>query len=196
MEKQELTSETRHPLVIALAGFKGSGKDTVCELLMAHFPNAKHLAFADPIKRRIMEALDLRPSEYDKMKRQTFRSGELEIKGRDIVRMVGMTMRSYNPEQFINDVCDEINVGYESGVDTFIISDLRFDNEVRWLYTLQAHSPFKVVIIKVTRPDVTSDGHVSEQEIPDDQCSIVLNNDGNIQQLEEEVSQIVALINQ
>ena len=96
MEKQELTSETRHPLVIALAGFKGSGKDTVCELLMAHYPNAKHLAFADPIKRRIMEALDLRPSEYDKMKRQTFRSGELEIKGRDIVRMVGMTMRSYN----------------------------------------------------------------------------------------------------
>lgn len=196
MEKQELTSETRHPLVIALAGFKGSGKDTVCELLMAHYPNVKHLAFADPIKRRIMEALDLRPSEYDKMKRQTFRSGELEIKGRDIVRMVGMTMRSYNPEQFINDVCDEINVGYETGIDTFIISDLRFDNEVRWLYTLQAHSPFKVVIIKVTRPDVTSDGHVSEQEIPDDQCSIVLNNDGNIQQLEEEVSQIVALINQ
>lgn len=196
MEKQELTSETRRPLVIALAGFKGSGKDTVCELLMTHYPNVKHLAFADPIKRRIMEALDLRPSEYDKMKRQTFRSGELEIKGRDIVRMVGMTMRSYNPEQFINDVCDEINVGYESGVDTFIISDLRFDNEVRWLYTLQAHSPFKVVIIKVTRPDVTSDGHVSEQEIPDDQCSIVLNNDGNIQQLEEEVSQIVALINQ
>lgn len=196
MEKQELTSETRHPLVIALAGFKGSGKDTVCELLMAHYPKAKHLAFAAPIKRRIMEALDLRPSEYDKMKRQTFRSGELEIKGRDIVRMVGMTMRSYNPEQFINDVCDEINVGYESGIDTFIISDLRFDNEVRWLYTLQAHSPFKVVIIKVTRPDVTSDGHVSEQEIPDDQCSIVLNNDSNIQQLEEEVSQIVALINQ
>lgn len=196
MEKHELTSEIRHPLVIALAGFKGSGKDTVCELLMAHYPNAKHLAFAAPIKRRIMESLDLRPSEYDKMKRQTFRSGELEIKGRDIVRMVGMTMRSYNPEQFINDVCDEINVGYESGIDTFIISDLRFDNEVRWLYTLQAHSPFKVVIIKVTRPDVTSDGHVSEQEIHDDQCSIVLNNDGNIQQLEEEVSQIVALINQ
>lgn len=186
----------RSPLVIALAGFKGSGKDTVCELLLEHYPKATHLAFAKPIKLRIMEALDLKPSEYDKMKRQTFRSGELEIKGRDIVRMVGMTMRSYNPEQFINDVCDEINLGYKDGVDTFIISDLRFDNEVRWLYTLQAHSPFKVVIIKVTRPEVESDGHVSEQEIPDDQCTIVLNNDGDINQLKQEVAEIVTLINQ
>lgn len=186
----------QRPLVIALTGFKGSGKDTVCDLLMKHYPNAKRHAFADPIKLRIMEALDLRPSEYDRFKRQTFRSGELDIRGRDIVRMVGMTMRSYDPEQFVSYVHDAISVESQSGVREFIVSDVRFDNELRWLKTLREHSPFRVIVIKVVRPDVTSDGHVSEKEIPDDQCSVIINNDGDLKQLEKEVAEIVTLINQ
>ena len=191
-----MTNKERHPIVIALAGFKGSGKDTVCDIILNEYPNARHLAFADSIKRRIMEGLNLSLEDYDKLKRQTFRSGELEINGRDIVRMMGMTMRSYDPEQFVNAVCDELNESYVAGVDTFVISDLRFDNEVRWLYTLRDHSPFKVAIIKVVRPNVVSDGHISEKEIPDEKCSIVLTNDGDINQLKQEVAEIVTLINQ
>lgn len=165
--------------IIALTGPKGSGKDTVGQLIADMIPNAQTIAFADPIKQVIVDIFKLDGiSDYDLFKR-TVVDYKLDyvpkhLAGRHIVREIGMLMRNYDDKQFNN----YIRTCVESDTDkVWIVTDLRFDNEYTFLRSMGAK------IIKITRPTYTYDGHITEREFNDSLVDHTLMNDGSLDYL-------------
>jgi len=152
-------------LIIALHGKKGSGKDTIANIIKAKYPTFEKVAFADPIKETIIRIFKLKDiNEYDEFKRKEF--NELNINGRDIVREIGMLMRSYDENQYIK------------YVDRFIIrnpytiiTDLRFENELKYLQNIKA------LLIKVKRNLNDNDNHISEKEFNDELFDFIIYNE-------------------
>ena len=131
-------------LIIGLTGPKGSGKDTVADLLVSYYQaqwkTVRRLAFADPIKKTIQHifGLDDKTNEqYDRMKRSSidiFDGDKImrTVQGRHVVREIGMLMRNYDEKQFNDYVEEQFASARFTSNNVFIVTDLRFDNE----YTL------------------------------------------------------------
>lgn len=176
-------------LVIGLHGSKGSGKDQFFTVLRKNFPqlDVQKIAYADPIKTEVMNIFDLQSEDqYDLFKRTQLQfclhSGQNTpdcVFGRHVVREIGMLMRRYNSEQFIQYVNQRI---LASPNTLWCVTDLRFDNELQSLQMLD-----NSIIVKVKRPGYNFDGHVTETELPDSECSSIINNDGTLEQYEEKI---------
>ena len=171
--------------IIALTGPKGSGKDTVAELIKQKyntFYNIKSIAFADPIKKVVQHIFDLNPlsvDQYDLFKRTTLDyelPGYLsqKIEGRRVVREIGMMMRQYDEKQFTQYVWKEIAADPNA---LWIVTDLRFDNEYMMLKQLGAK------IVKITRPHYEYDGHITERAFDDHLVDSILHNDEDLEYL-------------
>lgn len=174
---------------IAVCGFKGSGKDTVCKLIKSELEamgiKSRVVAFADPIKDAVKMAFHLSSDEeYDRFKRGTVTVDAFgtKVSGRHILRTIGMTMRSYDRYQFVRRV-NEIVERFPNEI--IIISDVRFDNEV--INCIDNNWP----IIKVVSESAKSDGHISEKEVEDDLCYKIIDNGGTLDELKSKVSEIV-----
>lgn len=166
-------------MIIALTGSKGCGKDTVANFiseLYSHKARCRKIAFADPIKKEIQYIFDLDPeneTQYDLFKRTRVvydLPGYLThgISGRHVVREIGMLMRRYNTEQFVEYVDRCIS---EHPNDLWIVTDLRFDNEYMFLKEKGA------TIVKITKPDLPHDAHITERGFDDNLCDVVFVND-------------------
>lgn len=69
------------------------------------------------------------------------------------------------------------------GVDWLVITDLRFENEAQRVLDLGGE------VWRVTRPGTESDGHDSEQRLPDHLVTRELDNSGDLQHLDDEVAE-------
>ena len=181
--------------IIALTGAKGSGKDTVGDIMQALSISCdyaswrvpvKRIAFADPIKRQIEHIFNLSTSNYDQydlFKRSVLNYDIAEqetrsVEARHVVREIGMLMRSYDEKQFVNYVRAAINNDPDA---IWVITDLRFDNEYMMLREMGA------IITKIVRPQVDSDGHITERGFGDHMVDKIIMNDGNMEYLETRV---------
>lgn len=169
------------PKIIALTGPKGSGKDTVGTIITEMYPEAQTIAFADPVKKQIQHLFDLNTEwvdQYDQFKRTdvqfTIGAKNKSLPGRHLVREIGMLMRSYDEQQFVNYVMNVIN-GDPSKL--WVVTDLRFDNEYIALKSAGAK------IIKITRPHYAYDGHITERAFDDHLVDHIMMNDGDLQHL-------------
>lgn len=183
-------------MIIALTGAKGVGKDTVAALLydvVGKGDKVKTIAFADPIKHKVMHLFGLANThQYDLFKR-TDVSFTLkdhlshDVSGRHVVREIGMLMRSYDPDQFNTYVKKEIE---KSPDDIWVITDLRFDNEYLMLREMGA------TIVKIVNPNlVQHDLHITERGFDDSLVDHVVLNDGSIEDLKKEVFNLIMSIN-
>lgn len=163
-------------MIIGLHGAKGSGKDQFYRAIKAEYPdlNIRKIAYADPIKNEVCRIFELQTEEqYDAFKR-TLVSYTLpgylthHVEGRQIVREIGMKMRSYDPTQFVRHVEDEIA---KDPTAVWCITDLRFDNELESIRKLNG------VVLKIKRSGFEFDGHVTEVEFPNLECDVILYND-------------------
>lgn len=175
---------------IAVCGFKGSGKNTVCSLLdkilRRKWMETQTVAFANPIKEVVCDAFNLiSDEEYDLFKRSEFKVLNRTVEGRHLLRSFGMLMRHYDDTQFIKYVEREIRK-YPNKIT--LISDLRFENEIAWCIMND------IPIIKVISDDTATDGHVSEVGIPDKYCTFIIENNGTMKDLETKVQRIVDTI--
>lgn len=175
------------PKIVALTGFKGSGKDTVADILIQQYKervDIERIAFADPIKHEVMRVFGLRSIEdYDVFKRSLVTSNNHSFDGRHIVREIGMLMRRYDVNQFVQYVDDTIN----SKQDTiWIITDMRFDNELIHLQNLGAK------IVKINRPFVGSiiDTHITERGFDDSVCDVVIENRNTLEEFTSDVLKV------
>lgn len=168
-------------LIIGLHGAKGSGKDQFFKAVKEAFPQLKvrKIAYADPIKEKVMNIFDLKDEqEYDDFKRtqvsytlpdRAARVNDVkQVTGRQVVREIGMLMRSYDEHQFVKYVEDTILADPEG---IWCITDLRFNNE---LASIKAN--LGGIVIKIKRDGVGFDGHVTETEFPDNVCTSVIQN--------------------
>ena len=186
-------------LVIGLHGAKGSGKDQFYKAVKAAYPhlNVRKIAYADPIKNEVSRIFGLaNEQEYDSFKRTTVKFNILQnsypqphmVDGRQVVREIGMMMRSYDENQFTRYVEEEIAKDPNA---LWFITDLRFDNELKSI-----KNQLGGIVIKIKRGGFDFDGHVTETEFPDEVCSSVLYNvDLTLEQYEvqvvEEMSKIM-----
>lgn len=181
------------PKIIALTGAKGCGKDTTAAILrnMFHTDSVSivPIAFADPIKKEVMRIFNLSSvHEYDNFKRSKLLpnyNGAGMIEGRQIVREIGMLMRKYDMNQFVQYV-DESLAAWPDTI--WVITDLRFDNELIHLQNLGAK------IVKIKRPIIdTIDTHITERGFDDSICDLVIENKHTIEDFTEEIKNIFSI---
>lgn len=172
--------------VIGLTGAKGSGKDLVGALIRKNYSNVRTIAYADPIKQVVQGLFGLDASdhiEYDAFKRTdvTFFGGK-KVSGRALVREIGMLMRGYDEQQFVRYVNNNIA---ENPSALWVVTDVRFDNEIHSLKSLGAY------IIEVCRPGVEYDGHATETGFANHLIDFQIQNDRAVDQLELKVVQLM-----
>ena len=165
-------------MIIGLSGTKGSGKDTFFDVARNHMTNCDSVAFADPIKREVMNIFDLKTvQEYDQFKRtevQFVVSGNVRrVPGREVVRGIGMKMRDYDSEQFNRYVESVVT----SNDKHWFITDCRFDNELQLIKQLGG------ILIKIER-GTSTDTHITEKVHPNEMYDFVLTNDGTLKDYE------------
>ena len=188
-------------LIVGLTGPKGSGKDTVADLIVANYQaqwkTVHRLAFADPIKKVIQHIFDLDPTnndQYDQFKRTEISyhlPGYMAhaVPGRHVVREIGMLMRGYDEKQFNKYIEDQFASAQFTSNHVFVITDLRFDNE----YTMLRRWGAKIV--KVDRPGYHYDGHITERGFQDELVDFTIHNKGSLNDLTNSVQDLIIALN-
>ena len=150
-------------MIVGFSGAKGSGKDLAYRILKEKYShlNIEKIAFADPIRLKLFEIFNLNNNTYDILKRSLINiSNEYgtitTVGGRDIVRGIGMLMRSYDENQFVKYVYDKVIANTDI---IYICTDVRFQNEVEMFEKLGA----KIALIQ--REGFDYDNHPSERLI-------------------------------
>ncbi len=146
------------PLVIGIAGHKGSGKDS----LGRHFAEAhgyERRAFADPLR---AAALVLDPIVYATS--DTRLSDVVDELGwdraKEEVPEVRRTLQRLGTDVVRNLVGDRVWIDLLLPVDRrTVITDVRFPNEV------EAVLANRGIVVRVVRPGHTGDGHASERAL-------------------------------
>lgn len=176
------------PKIIALTGAKGCGKDTTAQILHDAYHisgerRVRPIAFADPIKYEIMRIFCLPIiADYDAFKRSTLNYNGRSIEGRQVVREIGMMMRKYDVNQFVQYVDDKIQQDKEA---IWVLTDLRFDNELIHLQNLGAK------IVKIDRPlGNVIDTHITERGFDNSVCDIILENKTTLGEFTGEVLKV------
>ena len=177
------------PPLIAVHGFKQSGKDTLAHLLVTEFGYTR-VAFADRVKDALHVIFGvpknlLYGSDSDKQKLSPVRWAELH----------GLTRpHKDHPEYlsvrellqiFATEICREKIPGiwYQylqiPPQEKIVVSDLRFENEAQFLRSKGA------IFIKVKRPQAQGSAHASELGLPDSDMDHIIDNGGSLEEFLE-----------
>lgn len=170
--------------LIGLVGKKGSGKDTVFNIIFELW------------NRRIIEYRPIRLSFADALKQDLCTAFNCTMddinnnKNNDIIRKVlqayGCARREEDPDYWIQRVHENLESHErcaKSGVKyLYIITDVRFFNEADYVRRMGGR------LVKVSRPVQGElgllDTHISETELDKIACSQVIRNDGSLKLLE------------
>jgi len=160
-------------MIIGLHGLKGSGKDTVYQIIKEIDNEFNKIAFADPIKKEIFKIFQIDEHTYDTLKRIPY--------WRHIFRNIGMLMRKYDENQFINYVDQNLK-------NKIIVTDVRFMNEIEFLKKQNA------ILIKVKRFNKNEDNHITEQDLSDELFDYIIDNTKDLEHLKNQVIKILEKI--
>lgn len=175
-------------------GLKGSGKDTIADMVMAKDPSWKVLKFAAKLKSACADVFHLNHDQIEGSLKETKLETPIsmdehicdlsvylgiDIKPRDLIAETPRQVMQYLGTDYVRYVVDsywldslheQVNANPMANI---MITDCRFHNEARLLRGLG----FKMVkIAKVDFPDQPKDLHPSEQEIMDIEADITLYN--------------------
>lgn len=138
------------PLILLIAGWAHSGKDSVAKILVETYDFQKY-AFADPIKQKVSEDEGI-PLEwcYDqKKKAEALPSNPTKTLREELIR-VGEEARELNKDVWATIIAEKILKGVKKGKTKFVISDWRMIEE---LWALQKKIPDAVIVpIRIVRP--------------------------------------------
>ena len=191
--------------IIGLCGFKGSGKDTVADMLV-NTSNYKKIAFANFIKNAAKELFDWDDTSFDSKNKekvddywgvtprkilQELGTEFLRVQCKDILSM-DFTLpngEKHNATFHIKRINKEVIKLLNNGNKNIIFSDIRFQDELDYIKKLGG------IIIKVVRPSLSNNEfsqHISEQNINTlKNVDYELVNDHNIPHLYKKTSVIV-----
>jgi hypothetical protein len=187
-------------MLLGLNGFKGSGKDTVADYLVANYDFEK-VAFATKLKEATAALFDISLEDIDEFKAQ----GRIQVfdgvfegikvyTGRAILQRIGTEVgrdifgKDFwldqvlpNPDDYFETACD---VFQKYQVENLVVSDVRFPNELKRVKDLRGTT------WRIYR-DGVSDGHASEVKPPDKLIDDVVDNTGPIESLYEEIDSLM-----
>lgn len=172
-------SPSARKYVVGLVGRKGAGKDTLFKIIKKHFPQAERLAFADPLKVEVYDALsaEAKPEDVAVLLRLANQFGvdlrpmwpsqdvawDQKIayidRHKDVLRKILQhwgteVRRSDDANYWVRKLDDRLR---SLDTDLVVITDVRFANEGSYV------SGCAGVLVGVDRPgEVEADAHVSE----------------------------------
>lgn len=187
-------------LIIGLTGKKGSGKDTVAEMIWSIEIDGGHIwastAYAAPLKQIVRRLFDLSYTQMHGTQVEKEAVDERWGKSpRELLQIVGTDIaRKCHPEVWIRRTMRHIDesVEYDPQLAGFVITDVRFPNEAD---AIKARGG---VIVNILRPDLTvaeSDvtaQHESEQHAATIPYDYQIINDGTLMDLRRKVAMLQA----
>ena len=185
------------PMIIAVCGYKRSGKDTIANYIAQRY-GYRHVKIADPLKCMCKMLFDMSDAqlEGDEKEHLDTRWG---VSPRQLMQFFGTEIMQYDIQRIIPNIQRSFWItrllhehGPQLASQPIVISDMRFLHEHQAIVSYMTQSrcgPMTYRVIKVTNPhvDIESDSHVSEKEwvaIPED---AELNNDATIAKLYEQI---------
>lgn len=172
--------------LIGISGFKRSGKDTAADFIQLMAENhripSNRFAIADTVIEKASAVFGFDRKDWDKLKVNGVMSlgdGSIYRDVRDVVRDFGMALIDADETYLIRNA--------EAKLQPFmlnIVTDVRFDREIDMIKRNGG------LLIKIVRPGVGSDGHVTEQHLDDDKYDAIVVNDGDLDQLERRVANV------
>ena len=179
--------------VIALSGKKGSGKDTVADMLQFYFKlyhgeeTTKH-AFADPVRKiaGIVASVDDVYFEDRDLKEQPIFFDDSNRTPRDYLRLVGQALKSAIDEDIWVRLLGRSAFAYMTA--SCRVTDVRFRNELDFV---KENGAF---VIKIERDDNMSDNDVSETDMDsfkDEEFDLIIKNNGDKEELSKTISNFV-----
>lgn len=179
--------------VIALCGRQGAGKTTAALHLLhrGYF----RIRFANALKKMLRDGLGISDEYIDGPKKE-FPCPELCGRtARHAMITLGTEWgrRKIHRDIWVHSLFREMRKLINEGYDKFVIDDLRFLTEEKWLRSLKVGSdiPIMVKIIKLERDGVIISDHQSEREIDKiipDWC--IYNND-SVKSLQDSIDDIL-----
>lgn len=165
------------PLVIALSGLKGSGKNTVGGAIASKFGNygynVLYTCLAEPIKR------------YMRIRRHW--NGSKGIAERDFMRSMFLNVCGICGDSFYLQFFKRKVM--QSGAEVAIVTDLRRDCDADWL-----RENMNTQIIHVRTDRAVSDGHSTEQLLKVANKDLVFDNNGTLEDLQGLSQKLVDLL--
>lgn len=156
----------RDPIIIALVGRAGAGKDLAAEHLVGHYGFVQ-AAFADSIKYMLEAHFVERGVDYAYLYEPGQKDlivPELGVSARELMQRQGDAFRAADPDYWVKALADIL--GLRDGPhrapvhDRIVVSDCRYPNEAAWCATQQATL---VRLVRDTAAPVRA--HGSEQAV-------------------------------
>lgn len=178
--------------LIGIHGFKGSGKDTVANMIAARVREVEGYLcpithYADRLKRAAASLFDLDLNLfYDEVMKEATQHG---LCYKTTIRKIMTDMHDalvpmFGPDLFVHPVRQEWQRWLGSGV--FIIADVRYDGrETDWIR--QAGG----LLVHVRRPGVGPSAHSSEAGVAALPGDLIINNDGPLDDLKCQVERLL-----
>lgn len=177
-------------MIVAICGAKRCGKDTVASFLQNRMGPCRHLKISQPLKDicEIMFGWSSKQLEEDEKDHVDEKWG---ISPRDAMKFIGTEMMQYKIQEllpeigrnfWIKQLVNRINVD-----ENIIISDLRFVHEY---LMIKEHFP-NALIIKVVKNMDATDIHSSEVEWKDIVEDVIIDNNGTMQELKDQVDRVI-----
>lgn len=160
---------------MGLTGLSRSGKDEAAKVLVQRFGFVK-LAFADRLKEGCAAMTGLPLSRFHTGNRDEKMPG-FDFSYREFLQLMGTeAVRTVFGEDFWVQVLRQqiTMLRRKHGFARFVISDVRFDNEARFL---RKH---KHPVVKVHRPGLPVMGHASEQGVSRSLITATIDNDSTL----------------
>lgn len=173
-------------LLIGLTGKAGVGKDTVAEIMLAHH-GVQPYAFAGPIK-GALSGMGFSRAEYDKDGAKDAIIPDLGVSYRHLAQTLGTEWGRHIHPDFWLILAKRFVERWPN--DHIVISDVRFENEAKWIRELGGH----VIHVRgpVRRPIAEGrGGHVSEAGIEALPGDLFLHNLASIDFLREQISTLM-----
>lgn len=185
--------------IIALTGPAGCGKDLVSEIMTTQMlrrdPEVKlrSLSFASPIKEAVSAILGCRVECFED---REFKEGslldshDLDTSPRRLMQLLGDEFgRQLIDDQIWIKIAEQrLNTAEDQGVDFMFITDLRYENEHKWILE---NGGVVLYIDRQDAPPVTT--HASESGLSNSPC-FVIDNNGSIDHLRNEAREMVTIL--
>lgn len=193
-----------NPLIIALTGKAGAGKDSVADVLVAEY-GFRRTAFADALRGCVLDLDPLVPltgsmdpetvGDVDIMRLSRL----IEIYGWDqakrmfpevrrlLQRFGTEVVRERWPTAWVDIVLDQVS----ASPDSWVVTDCRFPNES---VAIKGVGGFVVEVVRPGYDEAAAAGHSSENGLPRDSIDRVIRNDGELSDLTYKIADVMAAL--
>ena len=183
-----------YPFIIAICGYKRSGKDTIAEYLTKNY-NYNHYKITDKLRKIVQLLFNLNDNDYEKNKEKI--DNRWNITPRKMMQFIGTEVFQYKIQELLPDIgrdfwiksllSDKLLNNIKNNDHKIVISDLRFIHEYENLKKLNI--PF--IVIKVTNNRIKNiDNHVSETEHLKIPINYEIKNNGSLEELYNNINEI------